>query len=70
MCGYPINYDLRVTVFEPYKKQWVKRTENLGRCMSKEEAIDKGIATLLALGYEKWQNLQITNEKKKVIYAI
>lgn len=69
MCGYPINYDLRVMVFEPYKKQWMERTENLGRCMSKDEAITKAFTQLVTLGFENWKNFIVTNEKNKVVYS-
>lgn len=69
MRGYPINYNLQITVLEPYKMQWITRKIELGRCMSKDEAITKAFTQLVALGFEHWKNLIVTNEKNKVIYS-
>lgn len=68
MSGYPVNYEMSVFVLEPYKKQWIKRVVNLGRCLSKNEAIEKSFSQLLTLGSEEWKNLIVTNEHNKVIY--
>ena len=69
MRNYPINYEMQITFFEPYKKQWIDRKINLGRCMSKNEAIEKSFSELIALNIQQWKILKIFNEKQKEIYS-
>lgn len=69
MRNYPIDYTMSVLVFEPYKKQWIKRKVILGRYLSKDAAIEQGFAELLTLGFNQWKNLIITNEYNKIVYS-
>lgn len=69
MRGYPIEYKMQVEIFEPYKQTWIKRVENVGRCLSKDEAIDKAFNALANLTGKEWRNFAVVNEKNKIVYS-
>ena len=70
MRNYPIYYTMQVEIFEPYKQKWIKRTENVGMCLSKDEAVDKAFNILANLSGEQWRNFAVFNERNKKVYSV
>ena len=51
------NYKLHYVEYHSYKKEWIGRTADLGRCLGRDEAIEKAILFIVR------ENLTIDTQK-------